>query len=317
MSQDHRHRHRPTVSCLTFRADLRVLSGATSTGNSSVRGTRTFRTVRPSMWKSGISIGFVRACNAVESIVVLPSMGNGVTLIRIHGNGSMHLHIWALCWPRSRLKSRPKCRPRRNKPRRRPRCKPSCKLVCMQFRLKPSKCSLTMMLVLCACFGREVPPAAAAGDHREPERTSHYDAATDDHRSPSELPLHAADAARSSHHSAVVPILRTRSTSTRTWAARITSGVIPRSWLGLERLGYSNGINCTLECNRRWFERHVMRGWIKHVAQQRLPRFYALLDELFGHRIPMRVKAIIEHMVGASLWPRITPISFRPCNHRD
>ena len=284
MSQNHRHRHRPIVSCPTFLVTLGILSGATTLGNSAVRGTRTALTVRPSMCKSGISIGFVRACIAVESIVVLSSMGNGVTLIRIHGNDSIHLHVCALC---------------------------------MQTRLKPSKCSLAMMLVLCACFSREVPPAAAAGDHREPERTSHYDAATDDHRSPSELPLHAADAARSSHHSAVVPILRTRSTSTRTWAARITSGVIPRSWLGLERLGYSNGINCTLECNRRWFERHVMRGWIKHVAQQRLQRFYALLDELFGHRKPLRVKAIIENMVGVSLWPSITPISFRPCNHRD
>ena len=274
MSQEHRHRHRPIVSCLAFLVTLRMLSGAASLGNSSVRGTRAFLTVRPSMWKSGISIGFVRVCIAVDSIVVLPSMGNGVTLIRIHGNDSIR-------------------------------------------RLKNSKCSLAMGLVLCACFSREVPPAAAAGDHREPERTSHYDAATDDHRSPSERPSHAADAARSSHHSAVVPILRTSSTSTRTWAARITSGVIPRSWLGLERLGYSNGINCTLECNRRWLERHVMRGWIKHVAQQRLQRVYALLDELFGHRIPLRAKAIIDNMVLASRWPRITPISFRPCNHRD
>ena len=280
MSQEHRHRHRPIVSCPTFRADLRILSGATSLGNSSVRGTRAFLTVRPSMWKSGISIGFVRACIAVDSIVVLPSMGNGVTLIRIHGNDSIYA-----CALRTRR------------------------------RLKTSKCSLAMGLVLCACFSREVPPAAAA--HREPERTSHCDAATDDHRSPSERPSHAADAARSSHHSAVVPILRTSSTSTRTWAARITSGVIPRSWLGLERLGYSNGINCTLECNRRWLERHVMRGWIKHAAQQRLQRFYALLDELFGHRIPPRAKAIIDNMVLASRWPRITPISFRPCNHRD
>ena len=284
MSQDHRHRHRPIVSCLTFRAALRILSGATSPGNSAVRGTRTALTVRPSMCKSGISIGFVRACIAVERIVRLSSMGNGVTLIRIHGNDSIHLHVCALC---------------------------------MQTRLKPSKCSLAMGLVLCACFSREVPPAAAAGDHREPERTSHYDAATDDHRSPSELPLHAADAARSSHHSAVVPILRTRSTSTRTWAARISSGVIPHSWVGLVRLGYRNGINCTLECNRRWLEWLAMRGWIKHVAQQRLERFYALLDELFEHRIPLRVKAIIENMVGASRWPRITPICFRPCNYQD
>ena len=279
MSQDHRHRHRPIVSCLAFLVTLRMLSGATTGGNSAVHGNRAALTVRPSMRKSGMSIGFVVACIAVKSIVVLPSGGNGVTLIRLHGNDSIHA-----CALRTRR------------------------------RLKNSKCSLAMGLVLCVCFSRE-PPAAAA--HREPERTSHCDAATDDHRSPSERPSHAADAARSSHHSAVVPILRTSSTSTRTWAARITSGVIPRSWLGLERLGYSNGINCTLECNRRWLERHVMRGWIKHVAQQRLQRFYALLDELFGHRIPLRAKAIIDNMVLASRWPRITPISFRPCNHRD
>ena len=173
-----------------------------------------------------------------------------------------------------------------------------------------------MGLALCACFSREVPPAAAADDHREPERTSHDAASTDEHRSPSERPSHVADAERSSPRSAVVLSLRASAPSMRTWPARITSGVIPNSWLGLERLGYSNGINCTLERNRQWLERHVLRGWIKHAAQQRTQRFYALLDELFEHRTSLRVRALIATMV-LEPWPRTTPFIFRQYMYRD
>ena len=169
-----------------------------------------------------------------------------------------------------------------------------------------------MGLALCACFSREVPPAAAADDHREPERTSRDAAATDEHQPPSERSSHVADAERSSPRSSVVRNVR----ASAPWRARIFCGVIPRSWRGLERLGHSNGINCTLDPNRHWLQRHVLRGWIKHVAQQRVHRFYALLDQLFDHRAPMRARTVIAEMALES-WPRVTPFIFRQYMYRD
>ena len=246
-------------------------------------------TTRPSTCKSGVRFGFGSVCIAADGIVLLPSMGFGVTT-KIHLTGSVWINACAgVARTHSQLKS--------------------CNLwTCTR--------SLVMGLALCACFSRDVPPATTTDDHREPERTSHDSTATDEHRSPSERPSHVADAERSSHRSAVVPILRASSTSTRTWAARITSGVIPTSWLGLERLGYSNGINCTLERNRQWLERHVLRGWIILTAHRRLQRFYALLNELFGHRTPLRARALITDMV-LEPWPRITPFVFRQYMYRD
>ena len=169
--------------------------------------------------------------------------------MRMHGNDSSYASVLHIC---SRL--------------------PYACLLHVHCRPKTSNWSLAMGLVLRACFSREVPPVAAADDHREPERPSHDDAATDDHQSPSERPSHAAAVDRSSHHSAVVPIVRTPSISMCNRLRRIASGNIPQTWLGLERLGHSNGINCTIGLNRHWILRHALKGWIPFVQRQRSQR---------------------------------------------
>ena len=273
---------------MAFLVTLVILSGATSGGSSAVHGARAALTVRPSTCKSGMSIGFVVACIATNYMVVLSSVGYGVKIMRMHGNDSSYagvLHI------RSRL--------------------PYACLVHIRSRPKTRNWSLAMAL------SREVPPAAAADDHREPERPSHDDAATDDHQSPSERPSHAADVDRSSYHSAVVPIVRTPSISMCNRLRRIARGNIPQTWLGLERLGHSNGINCTIEPGRHWMLRHVLKLWITLVQRHRPHRFNALLGELFDHRIfGDSVRALIAEMAYEP-WPRLTPIVFREHMYRN
>ena len=66
---------------------------------------------------------------------------------------------------------------------------------------------------------------------------------------------------------------------------------IPRSWVGLERVGYRNGIHCTLAFNRRWFQHVAFGGWRKLVSDRR-----ALIRVCLAHRLPLRAVDIITFM---------------------
>ena len=69
--------------------------------------------------------------------------------------------------------------------------------------------------------------------------------------------------------------------------------VIPISWVGLERVGYRNGIHCTLAFNRRWFQHVAFGGWRKLVSD----RTRALQIRLcLAHRLPLRAVDIITVM---------------------
>ena len=69
---------------------------------------------------------------------------------------------------------------------------------------------------------------------------------------------------------------------------------LPRKLVGLERVGYRNGIHCTLSFNRRWFQWVAFGGWRKLVSDRRIRR--ALIRVCLAHRLPMRAVDIITVM---------------------
>ena len=69
---------------------------------------------------------------------------------------------------------------------------------------------------------------------------------------------------------------------------------LPRKLVGLERVGYRNGIHCTLSFNRRWFQWVAFGGWRKLVSDRRIRR--ALIRVCLAHRLPMRAVDIITCM---------------------
>ena len=70
---------------------------------------------------------------------------------------------------------------------------------------------------------------------------------------------------------------------------------IPRSWVGLERVGYRNGIHCTLAFNRRWIQHVAFGGWRKLVSKLVSDR-RALIRVCLAHRLPLRAVDIITFM---------------------
>ena len=67
---------------------------------------------------------------------------------------------------------------------------------------------------------------------------------------------------------------------------------IPRSWVGLERVGYRNGIHCTLAFNHRWLQHVALGGWRKLVFDRRV-----LIHACLAHRLPLRAVDMITFMV--------------------
>ena len=123
---------------------------------------------------------------------------------------------------------------------------------------------------------------AMAVDHREPppDRSSHDSAAAgDDHR---EMGIRTI-AIRSSSltrgeaavflgaHIAASSRPRQGRRGGQCWNTTLDRGDVwnlPTSWQGLWRVGYHNGINCTLAFNRRWFQHVALRRWHSDVKKK-------------------------------------------------
>ena len=151
------------------------------------------------------------------------------------------------------------------------------------------------------------PMVAMEVDHREPppDRSSHDSAAAAyDHRTmgirpidvrSSHLTRDEADDFLGAHQRAGTRLSRVRPRRQR-WNNMVRDRgdhlwELPRKLVGLERVGYRNGIHCTLSFNRRWFQWVAFGGWRKLVSDRR-----ALIRACLAHRLPMRAVDIITFM---------------------
>ena len=141
-------------------------------------------------------------------------------------------------------------------------------------------------------------------DHREPRSSHDSAAAAYDHRTMGRRPIdvrsshftrdEAADFL-GAHQRAGTRLSRVRPRRQR-WNNMVRDRgdhlwELPRKLVGLERVGYRNGIHCTLNFNRRWFQWVAFGGFRKLVSDRR-----ALIRVCLAHRLPMRAVDIITVM---------------------
>ena len=142
--------------------------------------------------------------------------------------------------------------------------------------------------------------AAAADDHREPPETTWVSQGWCDYMGIRPIALRASPltAREAAVLGALAASARQRQgrrgqcwTITRDheelWA-------LPKSWTGLVRVGFDNGIHCTLDCNRSWFQLHVLTTLRQYVAERKYAMIHECLD---AHRLPSRVADRIAFMV--------------------